>query len=150
MNAMQMRAIKRSTLISVVGLGLASFAAGISYAASKAKEAVAPAEKMQFKQVLPGVSKATLWGDDTKGAYGTMTRFAPGTNNPLHSHQNDLKLVVIEGAYIYGTENGETRLGRGSYILIPGGKQHTSRADGDTLFFEESVGKFTFDPVKKP
>src|SRR5712691_4298433 len=89
-------------------------------------------------------------GDDTKGAYGTMTRFAPGTNNPLYSHQNDLKLVVIEGAYIYGTENGETRLGRGSYVLIPGGKQHTSRADGDTLFFEESVGKFTFDPVKKP
>src|SRR5438132_10944863 len=89
--------------------------------AQENKVAQVDSAKATFRQLRPGVSKVMLWGDDTKGPYGAFTKFAPGLNNPLHTHTNDIRLVVLKGAYIYKTEKGEERrVGSGQYVFITG------------------------------
>jgi len=114
------------------------------------KEVVMLANQMQFKEVAPGVSKTVLWGDADSGPYGALTKFKAGTKNALHTHANDLRIVVFKGAYVYEADGKKTRIGPGSYMLVPGGKPHVSGAIKDTLFFEESSGKFDLTFVPQP
>src|SRR5258708_1325286 len=81
------------------------------------KEVVfASAETASFKEVVPGVSKSLLWGDDATGPYGAFTKFQPGTTAGMHTHTNDLWIVVLKGAYLYKDEAGEKRVGPGDFI----------------------------------
>lgn len=109
-----------------------------------------PADKANFKEVIPGVSKAVLWGNHDKGPYGAFTKFAPGFDAGMHTHTNDVLIVVLKGAYVYKDDAGEKRVGSGGFIRIPGGRKHWS--GGDTkegaLFYEESSGKFDLVPAK--
>ena len=108
------------------------------------------ADGAQFKDAIPGVSRAVLWGDPDSGPYGAFTRFAPGIKHALHTHSSDLRTVVLKGAYIYTTSSGEKRVGAGSYFFIPAGTQHTSGADAaeGCLMYEEGSGKFDLIPVE--
>ncbi len=115
---------------------------------TKSQELIWPADKLTFKEIMPGVSEAVLWGDPAAGAHDVFTRFSPGATHPLHFHSSDLKIVVISGHYDYGTEQGKMSFGAGSYLLIPGGRKHTSGSKDGVLFFEESTGKFDYVPVK--
>ncbi|HSS43895.1 MAG TPA: DUF4437 domain-containing protein [Thermoanaerobaculia bacterium] len=114
------------------------------------REVVIPAGQMAFKEAAAGVLKSALWGDPTKGAYATITKFARGTRNALHTHTHDIKVVVISGTFVYNSGSGDQRLGPGSYVFEPGGMKHTSGAglDSDCLFFEESDGAFDLKPAK--
>ena len=118
-------------------------------AASTTKEVVWPAEQIQFKDVIAGVKKAILWEEPITGRYAALTKFAAGTKNALHTHSSDIKMVVISGTFVYGSDGKENKLGPGSYLLIPAGKEHTSGSDSDCLFFEESPGRFTMNMVKE-
>lgn len=93
----------------------------------------------------PGVVSADLWGNETKGAYGGFTKFPAGFKAPLHYHTNDVKIVVIQGAYTY---NGK-EYGPGSYVFIPAGLKHESGGveNSETIFFIEQPGKFDVKPV---
>lgn len=126
------------------------FAAEKEHHAHKKDVILASAESAQFKEVAPGVSKALLWGDDRKGAYGAFTKFAPGTDNGMHTHTSDCWLMVIKGAYLYKDDAGEKRAGPGDFIRIPGGTKHWSGGDktDGALFYEEAAGKFDMIPVK--
>jgi quercetin dioxygenase-like cupin family protein len=87
-----------------------------------------------------------------KSITGSITRFAPGLKNPLHTHSSDVRVVVLRGAYIYKPQNGkERRVGPGSFISVPAGDVHTSGGDAKegALFYEESPGKFDLKPVDK-
>jgi hypothetical protein len=130
-------------LFSGLAVGLAQSKGG------KEPQHVTP-DDAKFKEVLPGVSKAVLWGDDAKGPYGAFTRFKPGHKNSLHSHSSDIRLVVLKGAYLFGTDKGEKRVGPHGYLFIPGGTKHTSAADEKegVLFYEESQGKFDLIELK--
>ena len=151
-----MHSKERALILTVaVALGLCAVAAGAEEkkAGAKAggsKEIVWPADKLSFKDVVPGVSKAVLWGDPDKGAYGTITKFAKGTKNALHSHSHAIKVVVISGTFLYDSGSGENKLGPGSYLMEPGGLKHTSGAgaDADCVFFEESSGAFDMKSAK--
>ena len=117
--------------------------------ADMAKEVVWPADKISFMEVMPGISKAVLWQTPT-GAYAALTRLAPNTQNPLHTHTHTIKMVIISGSWNYGTESGVMKLGPGSYLVVPGGRKHTSGSGPEgVLFFEESDGAFDLIPVKK-
>src|SRR6266699_6810971 len=110
----------------------------------KMKELVfVSADEAKFKEVIPGVSKAVLWGDDNKGPYGAFTKFTPGYDAGMHTHTNDIWIVVVKGAYVYKDEAGEKRVGPGSFIRVPAGKKHWSGGDATegALFYEESSGK---------
>ena len=137
-----MRKIKVSLAASwiVLFMGLGTH---VRSAEMMKKEALLPSDKMQYKEVIPGVTQSVLWGDPSKGKYGAITKFAPGTMHKFHTHSNDVKIVVISGTFVYKTDEGEWKLGPGSYLLQPGGKKHISgTTEEGCLFFQEGSNKF--------
>jgi quercetin dioxygenase-like cupin family protein len=109
------------------------------------------ADNATFKQpAMGGASMANLWGDPDKGVHGTFTKFEPGYDAGMHTHTNDVWIVVIKGAYLYKDEAGEKRVGPGDFLRVPGGHKHWSggdKSDG-ALFYEEASGKFDLIPAK--
>ena len=97
-----------------------------------------------------GASMGVLAGDPEKGAHKTFTKFEPGYDAGMHSHTNDVSIVVIKGAYLYKDEAGEKRVGPGEFLLVPGGHKHWSGGDKTegALFYEEGSGKFDVIPAK--
>jgi quercetin dioxygenase-like cupin family protein len=95
------------------------------------REIIRLASEMQFKEASPGVWKAVLWGDPTRGPYGTINRFSKGTRSGLHTHSHDIEVVVISGTFVYDSGTGEKRLGPGSYLFEPAGLKHTAGAGED-------------------
>jgi quercetin dioxygenase-like cupin family protein len=107
-------------------------------------------DKADYGSMAPGVSGAPIWGDQTKGAHATYTKFAPGQDNGWHTHTSDVWIVGIKGAYLYKDDAGEKRVGPGVFLRVPGGHKHWSGADKKegALFYEESSGKFDLIPAK--
>ena len=117
----------------------------------KQKEVIyVSADSATFAEAMPGVSIAAIWGDRDKGAHGTFTKFAPGHDAGMHTHTNDVWLVVLKGAYLYKDDAGEKRVGPGEFIRIPGGHKHWSGGDKTegALFYQEGKGKFDLIPAK--
>ena len=143
-------------LVIVLGLAAAVFIQGATAVASepekgKQKEVIyASADTATFAEAMPGVSIAAIWGDREKGGHGTFTKFAPGHDAGMHTHTNDVWLVVLKGAYLYKDDAGEKRVGPGEFIRIPGGHKHWSGGDKTegALFYEEGKGKFDLIPAK--
>ncbi len=108
-----------------------------------------PVEGARFKEVLSGASMSILWGNDEVGPFGAITRFVPGFDAGMHTHTNDVRIIVIKGAYLYKDDKGEKRVGPGDFLLIPGGTKHWSGGDAEqgVLFYNESDGKFDVTPV---
>ena len=68
----------------------------------------------------------------------------------LHTHTNDVKIVVISGTFLYKTDKGEWKLGPGSYLLQPGGKEHISGTNEDgCFFFQEGDEKFDINWIEE-
>jgi mannose-6-phosphate isomerase-like protein (cupin superfamily) len=68
----------------------------------------------------------------------------------MHTHTNDVWLAVIKGAYLCKDDAGETRVGPGDFLRVPGAHKHWSGGDAKegALFYEESSGKFDLIPAK--
>ena len=140
----------QAKLVSLVGAGVVACSLGVAVAQSKKDAVFVESGKADFKEVVPGVKKKILWGNHDVGPYGAFTKFDPGLTNPLHTHTNEVRIVVLQGTYIYKPQNGnERRVGVGSYISIPGGDVHVSGGDPKegALFYEESPGKFDLKVV---
>src|SRR2546423_15711138 len=75
------------------------------------------------------VSMAPIWGDASSGPHATYTKFAPGYDAGMHTHTNDVWIVVIKGAYLYKDDSGEKRVGAGEFLRVPGGHKHWSGGD---------------------
>jgi quercetin dioxygenase-like cupin family protein len=142
-----------SSYIVLVLMGLIFLATTETFAQKKMnRDAVLwTAEDIKWEAMQggpPGVMTATLWGDQTKGAYGALNKFPAGFKAPLHFHTNATKIVVIKGAYTY---NGK-KYGPGSYVYVPGGVKHESGGveDSESIFFIEQSGKFDLVPVNSP
>ena len=148
--------MKRSLL--VVGVAVALMAAwsvgrvqGQQKKHAEGKKVVfASADQAKFAETNPGVSMAAVWGDTSKGAHGTFTKFAPGYDAGMHTHTNDVWIVGVKGAYLYKDDAGEKRVGPGEFLRVPGGHKHWSGGDkkDGALFYEESSGKFDLIPAK--
>ncbi len=134
--------------IMSVGIVLAAFAFGWlgAMAAQDKKEVkIVDSAKVEFKELAPGASIATLWGDPNLGASGNFVKFEPGAKFDMHTHTSDMRLVVLKGAYVYKPEKGEERrISAGQYISLPGGDRHVSTGDAKdgALFYQETSGKF--------
>ena len=142
-----MKKIALYTLLALTGL---NFLSGMRVSAQiNTKQAVlwAPEDIKweNLKGAPPGVMTANLWGNNTKGAYGGLTKFPEGFKAPKHYHTSAMKIVVIKGAYTY---NGK-EYGPGSYVYIPGGVKHESGGveSSESIFFTEQTGKFDIIPV---
>lgn len=106
-------------------------------------------DQAKFKELIDGASMAVLWGNDEAGPYGAITRFVAGFDAGMHTHTNDVRIVVVKGAYLYKDATGEKRVGPGDFLLIPGGTKHWSGGDAKegALFYNEMDGKFDLIPV---
>jgi|GEM_PF-465601 mannose-6-phosphate isomerase-like protein (cupin superfamily) len=117
---------------------------------SKEKVIFFSADKANFQDKGNGTSMAPIWGDADKGAHATFTKFVPGFDAGMHTHTNDVLIVVIKGAYLYKDDAGEKRVSPGDFLRVPGGHKHWSGGDKKegALFYEESSGKFDLIPTK--
>src|SRR6266849_10604187 len=120
------------------------------HAQSKGKVIFVSADQADFHDTGNGASMAAIWGDADKGAHATFTKFKPGFDAGMHTHTNDVWIVVLKGAYLYKDDTGEKRVGAGSFLRVPGGKKHWSGGDSKegALFYEDSSGKFDSIPAK--
>ena len=137
-------------IISGASMGLAQAQKASSTKKKKSVIYVA-ADKAKFKESpSAGVSMAVLWGDPDKGPHGTFTKFTPGYDAGMHTHTNDVWIVVIKGAYLYKDDAGEKRVGPGDFLRVPGAHKHWSGGDKTegALFYEEGSGKFDIIPEK--
>jgi quercetin dioxygenase-like cupin family protein len=114
------------------------------------KVVYASADKANYTATVKGVSQARIWGDPGKGAHATFTKFDPGQDNGMHTHTNDVWIVVVKGAYLYKDDAGEKRVAAGDFLRIPSGHKHWSggEAKEGAVFYAESSGKFDLIPVK--
>jgi mannose-6-phosphate isomerase-like protein (cupin superfamily) len=114
------------------------------------KVVYASPDQAKFTEMGKGSSMAPIWGDANMGAHATYTKFVPGFDAGMHTHSNDVWIVVIKGAYLYKDEDGEKRVGPGEFIRVPGGHKHWSGGDKKegALFYEEGSGKFDLVPAK--
>ncbi|HEX7254177.1 MAG TPA: DUF4437 domain-containing protein [Thermoanaerobaculia bacterium] len=151
---------------SVLALSVCLLAAAVlAQAEAKAKKSsmgaahkpvIVPAADLKWTDLdpkgAPGVKSADVWGDHTKGAFKGFTKFPAGFTTPLHTHTNDLEIVVISGTFIHTPEGKpEVRLGPGSYFLQPGGNyRHSTACDkaSECVFFIQSKGKFDLIPAE--
>src|SRR3954451_5317328 len=108
---------KRYTL--ALGAALAAIAGASVFAMKRTRRGLrpgrhvalhGPADELEFEPIIPGVSRAVLWGDPDRGAYAAFSRFEPGAYHRLHTHPHDITLVVLSGAYIYGTDDEAVRV----------------------------------------
>ena len=144
--------MKRSLLISGVVVAMVmAWSIGRVHGQDQSKKVVfAAADKANYVETTKGVSSAAVWGESDKGAHGTFTKFAPGYDAGMHTHTNDVSIVVIKGAYLYKDEAGEKRVGPGDFLFVPGGHKHWSGGDKNegAVFYEEGSGKFDLIPAK--
>lgn len=147
--------MKRTLTLVGIATGLAvacavAFAKGQQDQAQGKAVIFASSSKAAFKDAMPRVSNAFVWGDTVTGPFGSFTRFAPGFDAGIHTHTNDILLVVVKGAYLYKDDAGDKRVGAGDFIRIPGGHKHWSGGDAKegALFYQETFGKFDLVPAK--
>jgi quercetin dioxygenase-like cupin family protein len=104
-----------------------------------------------YTELNPGSSQSAVRGDPNTGAHASFTKFVPNFEAGLHTHTNDLRIVVVKGAYVYKPEQGDAiRVTPGQYLLIPGGVRHSTGSDTkqETIFYLEADGKFDFNLVE--
>lgn len=144
--------MKRSLLISGVAVAiLMAWSIGRVQGQDQAKKVIfAAADKANYVEATKGVSMAAVWGEPDKGAHGTFTKFVPGYDAGMHTHTNDVWIIVIKGAYLYKDDTGEKRVGPGDFLRVPGGHKHWSGGDKKegAVFYEEGSGKFDTTPAK--
>ncbi len=143
--------MKRTPILGAVSAALALTTAVLFAQAQPGKGVIfVPASTAKFAEVMPGASRHLIWGDTLRGPFGSFTKFTPGFDAGLHTHTNDVLLVVLRGAYLYRDEAGDKRVGPGDFIRIPGGHKHWSGGDAKegALFYQETFGKFDLIPAK--
>ncbi len=144
---------KTLAVAGAVLLGLAGAALAAQGAKAMKKDVVKSAESMKWVDgPMKGVHVSNLWGDMTKGgSYGAMIKFDAGMMHPMHSHTQNLRIIVISGTFVHHPEGGaEARLSPGSYLVQMGGEKHVSGCapGSDCVFFMSSTDKFDFIPAE--
>jgi quercetin dioxygenase-like cupin family protein len=144
--------MKKSRIAPVVA-AFAIIAVLVSLANAQKKKQViyvSSAQATYKPSQMGGVSMQVLRGNPDTGPHATFTKFDPGYDAGMHSHTNDVSIVVIKGAYLYKDDAGEKRVGPGEFLLVPGGHKHWSGGDKTegALFYQEGAGKFDLIPAK--
>ncbi len=143
----------RLTIRAAVAAGTLSAVAalGVAHSGDSKKPVHVDSATATYTKLNPGASQSAVRGDPTSGAHGAFTKFAPNFEAKLHTHTNDLRIVVVKGAYVYKPEQGDAiRVTPGQYLLIPGGVRHSTGSDAkvETIFYQEADGKFDLNLVE--
>jgi quercetin dioxygenase-like cupin family protein len=147
---MKKLAMASAAAAAVLVAGYVRIAAGQETPAKTDKLIYVSSDTMTYKEMMPGVSRAVVSGDPDTGAHRTFTKFRPGFDAGMHSHTNDVSIVVLNGAYLYRDDAGEKRVRAGEFLRVPGGHKHWSGGDKTegALFYQEGSGRFDLVPAK--
>ena len=143
--------------ICFVAAGTACFLAGVpAQAGTQKQESKAPImisftdlKWVELSQVK-GTQFAALSGDPKTGPFTQMRKIPAGTDNGLHSHSSEIKMVVISGVLYVGPNVASAKdFGAGSVIVLPADWVHVSgcRPGSDCVFYQEGKGKFDYKPA---
>jgi len=102
--------MKRSLLaVGVAAALMVAWSIGRVQGQAEGKKVIfASADQAKFTEMSGGgASMAAIWGDANAGAHGTFTKFVPGFDAGMHTHTNDVWIVVVKGAYLYKDDAGE-------------------------------------------
>ncbi len=143
--------MKKSAMVSAAAaFAVVAALVGVARAQKETKVIYVSSEKATYTALMDGVSQQVLMGEPDKGPHATFSKFAPGYDAGMHSHTNDISIVVVKGAYLYKDEAGEKRVAAGEYLFVPGGHKHWSGGDKKegAVFYEQGSGKFDTVPAK--
>lgn len=103
---------------------VAALAAGFATAAADGPRmtVVQPGERhWKPKTALPpGAQGANLWGDPASGPYGFVGQFPANFRVPLHSHTNDVRVVMLKGNMVISYPGEpDVEILEGGYFLLP-------------------------------
>jgi len=108
-------------------------------------------DKLVWVEIAPFLQVATVTGDMSKGAHGTIGKFTPNSDSPLHTHTGAYHGVVISGVMTnpFGDEKNPPKLTPGSYWYVPAGAEHVTSCLSDTpcIFYFYADEKFDFIPI---
>ena len=99
---------------------------------------------------VKGTQFAALSGDHKTGPFTQMRKVPAGTDNGLHTHSNEITMVVISGLLYEGPDASSAKdFGPGSVIVLPADWPHVSgcRPGSDCIFYQEGKGKFDYKPA---
>src|SRR5258708_22023774 len=134
--------MKRSLLVVGVAAALmVAWSVGRVQGQQESKALFVSSSQAKYN-AMGGNSSASItpiWGDSNKEAHATFSKFVPGYDAGMHTHTNDVWIVVIKGAYLYKDDAGEKRVGPGDFLRVPGGHKHWSGGDNKlgAPFYEE-------------
>jgi quercetin dioxygenase-like cupin family protein len=80
--------------------------------------------------VYPGITRQTIHGQRS-----TIVRYVyqPGAVFPEHSHPEEQTTVVLSGRITFLADGREITLAAGQSLLVPPGRPHAARVDGDEV-----------------
>src|SRR5258708_30433355 len=104
--------MRRSLFLVALAVGLmVAWSVGRVQGQGEGKVVFVAADKADYKAAAAkGVSMAAVWGDAATGAHGTWTKFDPGYDAGMHTHTNDVWIVVVRGASLYKDDAAEQRV----------------------------------------
>jgi quercetin dioxygenase-like cupin family protein len=157
-----MKGILKAALIAlaVVLFAPAALAEEAKAGATKAKPTAKPATLVmvtpdELKWVVnpmdANISMAVVSGDPAKGPHAAFHKFKAGWSAPLHTHSADVRMAVISGTIIAGTEGGpERKLPAGSYQYQPHTVKHVTKCDpaSECVIFVVANAKFDLKPAE--
>ncbi len=82
-------------------------------------------------EILPGLEFRPVLGDRT---LTNFVRFAPHTEAPMHSHQEEQIVLVLEGEFEFEIDGNVRLMRAGDVAVIPSWVRHGARTKDDSCF----------------
>jgi quercetin dioxygenase-like cupin family protein len=139
-------------VLASCALAVAVLAPGTLFAEPRAEGpkavALTPAAlEWQPVPLVAGMMFARVWGE-ADAAQARFVKMPASARLPLHRHTATVRVVVVSGTYVYGTEGEpEKRYEAGSFIVTPGGTPHVAGCAEACLYYEEVNGRPDYLPV---
>lgn len=108
---------------------------------------------VEAEPALEGVTMRVVIGPDEGAPFFNMRVFEvqPSHATPYHSHWWEHEVFVLSGQGVVRTEQGETAIGHGRTVFVPGGEMHQFRSTGaDALRFICLIPQEWLGEVKRP
>jgi hypothetical protein len=133
------------------------FALALALTSSLARSAVANPDPMlsintadfhwKAKDALPpGAFGAVLRGDPTKGNYDFVAKFPDKFTVPMHSHTNEMVVLMLDGTMVIGRANQpDVSIAKDGLFVLPAKMAYTAHCEAACMFLVH--GEKAFDIV---
>lgn len=105
----------------------------------------------------PGATGAVLRGDPAKGAYDFVAKFPDKFTVPMHSHTNEMTVVMLEGTMVIGRpKKPDVSIAKDGLFVLPAKMAYTAHCETACTFLVHGQKPFDIiytnasdDPRKK-